>query len=217
MHASHVIGGLWAELGAFLLGAQCAGCGEPGTFLCLSCQTSLTTNPRRTETSGGLTVHAAHMYEGVPARMIRAAKEQGMTSAIRPLARSLDCLLSTVSAPADACFVPIPTTTRAFRRRGYRVPDLLIAQTGNRAVRALRYSRRIADQRGLGRLSRAENMINAMTASAALVRKRSVILVDDVCTTGATLDEATRALRAAGVVVDFAVTAALTRRANDTA
>lgn len=140
-----------------------------------------------------------------------------MTGALRPLAHSLDQLLAVVAPAEEVALVPIPTTARSFRRRGYRVPDMLIAQAGRRAFPALKYARRIADQRGLGRSSRAANMQYAMTARGEGLSGRSVILIDDVCTTGATLDEAFRALQEIGVAVLFAVTTALTPRANDTA
>ncbi|MEP6797352.1 MAG: phosphoribosyltransferase family protein, partial [Lapillicoccus sp.] len=71
------------------------------------------------------------------------------------------------------------------------------------------------DQAGLGQEARARNLAGAYAVRSArtpgLVGRR-VVLVDDVMTTGATLVEAARALRAAGAVVEAAVTLAATAR-----
>ncbi|MBR7831994.1 hypothetical protein KDL01_01910 [Actinospica durhamensis] len=66
---------------------------------------------------------------------------------------------------------------------------------------ALTHRRKVADQAGLGRRARAENLAGALavrSASARLLGERAVVLVDDVVTSGATLAEAARALTAAG-------------------
>jgi predicted amidophosphoribosyltransferase len=68
--------------------------------------------------------------------------------------------------------------------------------------------RAAADQRGLGRAERLENLRGGMLARRA--EGIRVVIVDDVVTTGATLLEAARALRAAGAVVVGAATIAAT-------
>ncbi len=82
---------------------------------------------------------------------------------------------------------------------------------------ALTSVRRRRDQVGLDRAARAANVAASMaptTAALRLPRDVPVVLVDDVVTTGATLGEAARALRACGVEpVAAAVVAATTRSA----
>jgi predicted amidophosphoribosyltransferase len=66
---------------------------------------------------------------------------------------------------------------------------------------ALTHRRKVADQAGLGRRARGENLDGALAvraSSARLLGERPVVLLDDVMTSGATLAEAARALRAAG-------------------
>ena len=74
---------------------------------------------------------------------------------------------------------------------------------------------RAADQALLGQEARAVNLQGVMRVAAGggeAMSGRPVLLVDDLLTTGATLLEAARALRAEGVVVAGAVVVAATRR-----
>ncbi|WP_354670887.1 phosphoribosyltransferase family protein [Actinomadura sp. DC4] len=117
------------------------------------------------------------------------------------------------------------------RATGMRAPDLRVTDlratgtrsTGTRStglriascVPALRHRRRVADQSGLTATARMANLTGAMEACLDL-RGVCVILVDDVITTGATLAEAARALRAAGAEVPAAAVIAATERHGST-
>lgn len=206
----------WRDLGAealaFLLAAECPGCARGGTLLCERCRLQLRPHPVGTRTPGGIPVRAALRYEGVPARCIRRVKEDGMTLLARPLGLALRDLLA---AHEPALLVPVPTGRVSFRRRGYRVPELLIRRAGARPERLLRSVRTVGDQRGLGRAQRTRNVAGSMRASAPR-GGQDVVIVDDVVTTGATIDEAARALSAAGHRVRGAVALAATPRLDRT-
>ncbi|MFD5225045.1 ComF family protein [Microbacterium sp. NPDC058342] len=201
---------------AFLIASCCPGCDEPGTLLCGACREALRPDPVTVRTPGGLRVHAALTYEGVVARCIRRVKEEGMTMLARPLGAALAGALI-ANAPRDALLVPVPTGRAPFRRRGYRVPELLIRRAGFRAERMLSPARRTADQRGLDRASRARNAAGSMRVGRARGDGGDVVIVDDVVTTGATLDEAARALRCAGFRPVCAIALAATPGRRDTA
>lgn len=210
MSTASVLHGVGAEILAFLLAASCAGCDEPGHLLCSGCQAQLAPSPRRGSTPGGLPMHAALGYEGVAARCIRRLKSDGETLLARPLGAALAGVLTPVVAPST-WIVPVPTSRGSFRRRGYRVPDLLVRRAGENPQRVLSLVTAPADQRGLGVSARARNVRGAMRAGVAGAGAEAII-VDDVVTTGATLDEAARALRVAGFRVVAAVALAATPR-----
>ena len=106
--------------------------------------------------------------------------------------------------------VPVPSSPAAIRRRGDS-PLALLTRAGVRQVglahselrfaRALRLRRLVADQTGLDHGQRAENLDGAIEVRPRWLENipgMTVLLVDDVQTTGATLMEAARALRACG-------------------
>ena len=187
------VGALAAETGALLLAASCAGCDRPGTVLCDGCRVALTPRPRDVRTPGGLRVRL---------------KGAGQTLLGRPLGAALSAVLLPALEPG-AWVIPVPTSRAAFRRRGYRVPELLVRCAGAEPQRVLGLTRQVRDQRELPAAARADNLRGAMRA-----RRRGLgapaVVVDDVVTTGSTLDEATRALATAGFVVVGAVALAAT-------
>lgn len=87
---------------------------------------------------------------------------------------------------------------------------------GSPPVRSvLRPRRRLEDQSNLGHRERAANLAGAYavrSGEAPQVHGRAIVLVDDVITTGATLSEAARAVRAEGGLVVGAATLAATQR-----
>jgi predicted amidophosphoribosyltransferase len=120
--------------------------------------------------------------------------------------------------------VPVPSSPSSVRRRGDAPLELLtreaVRQVGlsDRELMvspALRLRRRVADQAGLDHGQRADNLERAMQVQPrwrASIEGVSALLVDDVLTTGATLLEAARALRAGGAGHVAAATVAATQR-----
>ena len=172
---------------------------------------------RRRVLASGLVVHAGIPFDGVAARVLRALKEQGRTGLARSLAPALAAALAAAADAPDApsagegwTVVPVPTSRASMRRRGFRVVELIAGRAGVRVTPLLRNVRQTSDQRGLDVAARERNVAASMRARVAT--GLSVILVDDVVTTGATLREAERALRAAGAARVVAATVAATPR-----
>nr|WP_246301413.1 phosphoribosyltransferase family protein [Microbacterium immunditiarum] len=195
-----------------LLPVDCAGCDEPDIALCEACRDALAPAATCDRLASGLPVWSGLPFEGVAARVIRALKQDGRTGLARPLSMPLRAALAaaTTSVGGVDAIVPVPTSRAAYRRRGFRVVELVARRAGVRTERLLLPARRVADQRGLGVEARRANVSGSMRARGTGARR--VLVVDDVVTTGATLDEAARALRAAGADVAGGVCVARTPR-----
>ncbi|MGW7455323.1 ComF family protein [Streptomyces sp. NPDC054787] len=115
------------------------------------------------------------------------------------------------SGRADVVLVPVPSAPRQVRARGHDPARRIALAAARRLRRAgvparvapvLRLRRAVADQAGLGARQRRENLAGALVVrrdGARLTAGARIVLVDDVITTGATLAEAARAVRAAGL------------------
>ncbi len=228
-------GGRYVEAGVdLLLGGACVGCGRPGLALCRCCAGALVRVPFATApdpTPAGFPVtYAVNDYDGVVKAAILAHKEGGLLALAPALGSALAWavlgLLSVQPHPVPALtVVPAPSSPSSVRSRGHD-PLLRIARVAVRRLRdaevtascapAVTAVRRVADQSGLGSADRARNLAGAFRVSRS-VPTGSVVVVDDVVTTGATAAETTRALRAAGVdVIGAAVVAATVRRRQAT-
>lgn len=206
-----------AEALALLFPVSCAGCGDPGVALCAACRSALTPAVVRRVLPSGLTVWSGARFEGPVASALRAMKRDGRTGLARALGPALGAALASAARDGPGgsglVVVPVPTSRAAIRRRGFRVVELLARRAGVAPARLLVIDRRTADQRGLGRAERRSNVAGSMRARR--VDGLSVVVIDDVVTTGATLEEASRALSAAGARVIAAATVAATPRRSD--
>lgn len=143
-------------------------------------------------------VWVAAEYSGVPAELISRFKFERLKAAYVPLAASLDGVLSFI--PFNTQIVPVPTATGRVRQRGYDQTVLLAKELAR--LRKLPYSApllRMAHARQLG-ASRKARQVQAgeMFRVKSDVENKNILLIDDVCTTGATLRAATKVLKEAG-------------------
>jgi len=167
---------------------------EPGTerTVCEDCEA-------RTPMSGALdAVRAACDYAPPLDRWITAMKYGGDPSLAAPLGALLIPQAQAL-ASRTALIIAVPPSAGRLVERGFDHTALIaapIARALGRRLRPglLRRVRHTPEQAGLDRHARGTNLHGAFKASAG-VTGRPVLLVDDVMTTGATLDEAARALR----------------------
>lgn len=214
-----------------VLPAVCAGCAGVGTRWCPGCATQLAgcllAAPRHTEPSpppAGLPpVVTAGWYAGALRAALVQFKDGGRGDLRGQLAPPLARALARCPCPAGVVVVPMPSSAAAVRRRGEAPVELLARAAADRlpepararVVAALRVTRTVADQAGLGQAARAANVAGAYAvrpSCRASLAGSPVLLVDDVLTTGATLAEGARAVRAAGGRVLGAAVVAATRR-----
>lgn len=107
--------------------------------------------------------------------------------------------------PADACVTAVPLHWRRYWFRGYNQADALAAALARRlGLPARRLLKRVVATPALARIGRTErarimrDAFRARRGTEAVVRGRTVLLVDDILTTGATSGAAARALKRAG-------------------
>ncbi len=218
----------WREL---VLGSCCVPCGAPGRLLCRACEERLPVGGRPawpTPTPAGLALPmAAGDYDGALKALVVAHKERALFALARPLGRVLASVLQDLAAaqpgrPEVLVLVPVPSRAAVVRARGHdpmlrvaRCAAAVLRSAGTPAgVRRLLLPRgRVRDQAGLGAAERATNLAGSMRCRRTAARVAgTVVVVDDVLTTGSTAREAQRALEAAGLDVAGVAVVAATRR-----
>jgi ComF family protein len=199
---------------------RCAGCAARGYLLCPTCAAGITyiqppacpTCGRRVTQPGiclvcraypsaldGMT--AAAVFDGAVRECIHALKYEGQ----RPYAATLAAIVRPAFAtlPRPDALVPVPLFPKRERGRGFNQSALIARHLAGDAVhvapRWLARTRDTPPQVGQGREERQANVADAFICpDPAAVRGQRVLLLDDVATTGATLDACARTLRAAG-------------------
>jgi ComF family protein len=148
-------------------------------------------------------------YDGALRSVIHAFKYEGRRSLARPLADLMRQRGASVLAEAEVV-VPVPLHRSRLRERGFNQAADLARHLGRSTVSALRRVRATATQTSLPAAQRHRNVRLAFAPTRRIdrVRGRRVLLIDDVSTTGATLEACARVLKDAGADRVLALTAA---------
>lgn len=201
---------------------RCAVCAIAGSSLCDECFADIVVTPKRTHI-GGLAVWSCTPFEGSIRELITAHKDRGRSDVTWLLRRLMRYAIAQALADSSdqssaSVVVPIPSSTSSRRERGRSPLTELtpaISDGHVRRVQALQHTRAVADQSRLSKQARERNLAGAFGVRPSMlsrVRGCTVLLVDDVVTSGATLNAAAAALRAANVQHVVAATIAHTPR-----
>ena len=208
---------------------RCAGCQRSGHVLCPSCLAQIPTLTAVCQrcsgalAAGGICascrstplklsgLRAVSAYQGPLRSYIHALKYDGNTRLAQPLGSLLARAYRASGIRADA-LVPVPLHSERYRQRGYNHAALLAracaSQVGVPLIEQMLVRHRATlSQVGLQRWERQQNVQGAFSCSPAYaggqLRGRTLLLIDDVSTTAATLEACVAPLLAAGAAAVF--------------
>ena len=156
-------------------------------------------------------------YDGELRELIHLFKYNGIRSAGTMLARLLGQTIGGLQLPVDTVLIPVPLWPGKRQARGFNQAEAIArAFCGFKPssgiqldTSSLLRTRETASQTGLTRRQRRANVRGAFAVkNAEKVRGRSILLVDDVMTTGTTVNECARVLLRAGAKEVFVATVA---------
>jgi len=147
-------------------------------------------------------IRAAFFYRGPMPALIHGFKYRGRKDAARAAGRWMARHLCRFPELAGAeALVAVPLHWRKLRQRGYNQAEILAEALGAEAgLPVLNLLKRTVSTRPQWDLDRDSRLLNLSGAFAARpqARNRRLLLIDDVCTSGTSLEECGRALRRAG-------------------
>lgn len=166
-------------------------------------------------------------YSGGLRELIHLLKYHQVRPAAAVLGRMLAEAVRPLELPREIAIVPVPLHASKLRVRGFNQSELIAAEAVRLLSReglvpalhaqALARRRDTPSQVGMTREQRAANLRGAFAvASPGAIAGRSILLVDDVLTTGATVSECARVLRRAGARKIWVATVARALKQSDT-
>lgn len=217
---------LWDRLVSVLYPPRCILCDEVVAYDDLVCDACANRERygRISCAPGGPLVDAAAVvaYSGPARRAVWALKERGEPRALRYFAGEMAALAADAwPAITFDLAAPVPATAARLRERGFNHAGLLAAELGRLTGLPVEEGalRRREDTQVQHRLTAEQRRENARRSYALLdgggIPDKTVLLVDDVYTTGATLLACAALLREAGAAAVYAVTAARTDDLGD--
>ncbi len=191
----------------FIFPPLCVHCGTEGAWLCNTAQQELKrenviTNPIDIKHVDCVLVRGS--YDCAPlAQLVQKLKYHYWTGVSDTLEAVLQPLVAELHVPKDTVIVPVPLHARRQRERGFNqsliISKALSRLTGLRVANILQRQRYTTPQAHLSAVERTTNIIGAFSQGAEKKWPKSVLLVDDVITTGSTISECAGVLRQNGV------------------
>lgn len=150
-----------------------------------------------------------YKYSGALKEMLHKLKFEGESKFLRPLAEEAAFLAQAYGESGFDMVVSVPTDAARRKQRGYDIPEAVfknaLAQHGVWQSDVLARIKATTPQYGLTPGERRSNVRGCFKVQGD-VRGAKILLVDDILTTGSTLDEAAKILKQAGAKSVYALT-----------
>ncbi len=222
--------GLWSGLD-LLFPPVCGGCEKPGARWCSDCHGRVgilnesvcevcglpqkqagTCNACRAERPLFRSLRSWSVFENPVRNALHRLKYRHDIGLGDALATQLAEFVRGLNWPIDI-IVPVPLGKKRFQERGYNqvgtiAYPLALALGIEYAPKALYRQRETRSQVGLTKAERYDNVRNAFQALGAVVNRKTVLVMDDVATTGSTLSSSAEALLSSGAKDVYALTVA---------
>lgn len=211
---------------------RCVGCGKGGALLCSGCRSALQYLPPPLCDRCGLPLAESQVctdcandppqidgirslfpYDSVIRQAILQFKYENVRALASPLALLLWEYQQAQRLPADV-LMPVPLHPHRLRSRGYNQSGLLARELGRLAAlpvaddSIVRRKNTAPQARTASVADRRRNVADAFACRDRRSAGRHVIIIDDVCTSGATLKACAAALKAAGAASVWGLTLA---------
>jgi predicted amidophosphoribosyltransferase len=186
--------------------ASCLVCQEPNHLICPSC-ISTWQQPIKTGQIKKIPIYFSAYYSAESAKIILSAKENGNTIARQLLANAIsnaiERVISDFKLQESITLTTIPSRKSAIRKRGRDHINQLAAEVISLVkidgieisnLNILQLNKSIEDQSKLNKGERAANLSGAYLAISPETPPKNLIIIDDLITTGASVQEAVRAL-----------------------
>jgi competence protein ComFC len=166
---------------------KCLECGDVGRYVCTACQRGI---QRKGESL---------KYTGIVRKVIKEIKYRGSYDLVHELVE----LWAPRRPAGDVLVTSVPMWAGKKRVRGYNQAELIAREVAR--IWKVRYQELLVRNRdtkpmyGLDKSARIENINGAFTAKSRIFTNNTIVLIDDVWTSGATILECARVLKKSGV------------------
>jgi ComF family protein len=216
----------------FLFPRFCVGCDKEGEFICKSCRTTLAQiespvcpkcgKPQTNESlcSGCVDwkadidgIRSVFRFEGVIRKAIHEFKYKNLRAITTDLAQLLNVYLVNNPIPCEI-LIPVPLHHRRLRERGYNQSALLAKELGKftglpvNEHTLIRTGYNLPQAKTGNVEERKQNVLGVFACLGEELRAKKVLLIDDVATSGATLNACALALKTAGAMSVWGLTLA---------
>ncbi len=179
----------------------CVGCGKEGNYICEKCSLFLSEATSIFARGNLREVISVWEYEGLIKKIILRIKYDGIFDTINELVKKVFERREPY-IPEDMVITFVPMFKKKEKRKGFNQAELIARKvgeiTGREVLPLLEKIKDTPSQTELDKKERVKNVKNSFQMKKGASCPRDILIVDDVWTSGATMEECARVLRKSG-------------------